>query len=188
MKKSITAVKLISLFMFNWIVFSIQNPYLLTVLFFVLLILLYIAKAEIKKRIFAILPVAVAIIIFQIIFYLWAPFTQRLLFGFIAAIKIVLVSLSVLTFLSYTSLFSLIKLFDFLPQDILLILMITAYLIPSIFIEAEKIRIVQKSRNIKASSFSSLPAIIIPLLHRVFQRAETISLTILARGYKSKII
>ncbi|HEX8965359.1 MAG TPA: energy-coupling factor transporter transmembrane component T [Patescibacteria group bacterium] len=186
MKKSITAVKLVTLLVFNWIVFSIRNPLILSILFIILLLLLYFAKAQIKKRLLAIIPIGIAIIIFQLIFYIWAPFTERFLFGFIAAAKIIIISLSVLTFLSYTSLFALIKLFDFLPEDIMLILMITAYLIPTILSEAEKIQIVQKSRNIKTNSFSSLAAIIIPLLHRVFQRAETISLTILARGYKSE--
>lgn len=188
MKKTITVTKLILLFIFNWIVFSIQNSYILLALFVALVILLHIAKAPIKKRLFAIIPVGITIIIFEIIFYTSVSLQERFLYGFIAGIKIILISLSVLTFLSYTSLFALIKLFDFLPQDTLLILLITAYLIPTIFSEAEKINIVQKSRNIKTNSFSSLPAIVVPLLHRVFQRAETISLTILSRGYQSEKI
>jgi energy-coupling factor transporter transmembrane protein EcfT len=100
--------------------------------------------------------------------------------------RIILISLSVLLFLSKTSLYELTRAFDFLPKRWLLLLIMTCYFIPAILSESEKISIIQKSRGLKMSSlsfFSNLAALIIPLLHRIFKRAETLSLAMVSRGY-----
>jgi len=61
-------------------------------------------------------------------------------------------------------------------------LTMTFYFIPIIFQESEQIILVQKSRGLKTFSWNIAP-LIIPLLHRVFLRAELLALTIISRGY-----
>lgn len=186
MKKGITILKLFSLFVFNASVFFIHNPFILTVFFTLIIILLLPTKYLVVKRLKAIIPIGIMILISQLIFYSSVPINQRLLFGYLSAMKILLVSLSVLLFLSSTSLIELVRVFDFLPKDWLLLFMITCYLIPCLLNESEKIRIVQKSRNAQMQNWNfiaNLGSLIIPLLHRVFQRAEILSLAIVSRGY-----
>jgi len=63
----------------------------------------------------------------------------------------------------------------------------TCYFIPGVLIEGDKIKAVQKSRGMNINNIqiiNNLASIIIPLLHRIFQRAETLALNILARGYE----
>jgi energy-coupling factor transporter transmembrane protein EcfT len=187
MKKITTSLQLISLLAFNSLVFFIQNPIVLSVLLVLFVLILIPTKYSATERLKTLAPIGIMIIIFQLVFYTSLPWSQRFFFGYIAALKITLVSLSVLLFLSVTSLLDLAYLFDFLPKQWLLLVIMTGYLIPSILNDSVNIKMVQQSRGLKTNKLnilSSVAALIIPLLHRVFQRAETLSLTIIARGYE----
>lgn len=190
MKKILTLVKIIFLLLFNSLVFFFQEPLILTLLFFLFIFILIPLKYLVLERLKIIIPIGIMIILFQLIFNTSIPLDQRFLFGYIASMKIILISLSVFLFLSFTSLFELIQLFNFLPKTWLLLLTLTFYFIQSILNETEKIKAAQKSRGLRINSWNifinllNLSALIVPLLHRIFQRAETLSLTIVSRGFE----
>lgn len=187
MKKIISLSKLITLLLFNATVLFLKNPLLVTILLIIMISILLVTRNPVKERLQTILPIAIFILLFQLIFNYSIPIEQRFLFGYISAVRIALISLSVLLFLSFTSLLEIVDLFRFLPKSWLLLLMITCYMIPAILNEADKIKLVQHSRAATLKNryfFMNITAIIIPLLHRVFQRAEILSLTIVSRGYE----
>ncbi len=179
--------KLLSLFIFNSLVIFFPNPIWLSLIFIVVLGLLIRLKSPLRNRLKTILIIALMIVIFQLIFNSAIPLSQRLLFGYVSALRITLISLSVLLFLSITSLVAIMDIFSFLPRNWQLLLLLTLYMIPAILSEADKIKIVQYSRGATLRNrnyFSNLAAILLPLLHRVFQRAEILSFTIVSRGYE----
>ena len=183
MKKIITIFKIISLIFFSSVIFYIKNEIILTVLFILLLIILRIVptKRPILERLKLLIPIGLLIFLFQIVFNQSLTLPERFLFGYLVFLRIVLVSLLVLLFTSLTSPKEIVSAFSFLPQQFQLLLMITFYLIPLIFDEWEKILLVQKSRGLGKGNF--IP-VLIPLLHRIFQRAETLALTVVSRGYE----
>lgn len=190
MKKFWSFCKLLALFIFNSVIIFFQYPILLTVILLIMLVLLYALKSPLKKRLKTILPIAFIIIIFQLIFNNALPVDLRLMLGYVSALKITLISLSVLLFLSFVSLVAIVDLFSFLPRSWLLLLLLTFYMIPSILNESDKIKIVQYSRGATLRNrnyLSNLAAILLPLLHRVFQRAEILSYTIVSRGYDENV-
>jgi energy-coupling factor transporter transmembrane protein EcfT len=170
----------------NFFVFSTKNPFLLTGLFLLMALILIPTKYSVVSRLKAIIPICVIILLSQIVFYPSVSFGQRFLFGYIASMRIVIISLSVFVFLATTALSEIVSVFRFLPKDWLLLLMITCYLIPTTLTEAENIRMVQKSRMVYKNPWNviqNIAALFVPLLHRVFKRAELISLTVISRGY-----
>ena len=186
MKKISTVVKILFLLMINFFVFSTRNPFVLTGLFLLMVLILIPTKYSVVSRLKAIIPICIIILLSQIIFYPSVPLGQRFLFGFIASMRIIIVSLSVFVFLARTALSEIISVFRFLPKDWLLLLLITCYLIPTTLTEVEHIRLAQKSRTVYKNPWNviqNLAALFVPLLHRVFKRAEVISLTVVSRGY-----
>lgn len=187
MKKIITFIKLLALLLFNFIIFQINNPPELTIILAIFLALLFPLNPSLVKRLQTILPVAIMIILFQLLFNSSVTVHERFFLGYIAAIRLITISLSVLLFLTLTSMSEIVRLFSFLPRNAVLVIMMTCYFIPGVLNESEKIKAVQKSRGMKSNNIhiiTNLASLLIPLLHRVFQRAETLSMTILSRGYE----
>jgi energy-coupling factor transporter transmembrane protein EcfT len=186
MKKCVTVLKIILLLFINFFVFSTRNTFLLTGLFLLMVLILIPTKYSVVSRLKAIIPICIIILLSQIIFYSSVPLGQRFLFGYIASMRIIIVSLSVFVFLAITALSEIVSIFRFLPKDWLLLLLITCYLIPTTLSEVENIRLVQKSRVVYKNPWhviQNIAALFVPLLHRVFKRAEVISLTIVSREY-----
>jgi energy-coupling factor transporter transmembrane protein EcfT len=187
MKKSITILKLLLLLLVNFFVFTTRNPFVFTGLFLLMILILVPTKYSLLSRLKAIIPICIIILLSQIIFFPDGSLETRFLFGYIAAIRIVVISLSVFVFLAITPLSEIVSIFSFLPKDWLLMLLITCYLIPATLTEAEHIRLVQKSRTVYKNRWNviqNVAALFVPLLHRIFKRAEIISLTIVSRGYR----
>jgi energy-coupling factor transporter transmembrane protein EcfT len=187
MKKTITIAKILGLLLFNYLIFLIENPFLLTGILLLFILMSLPTQYPFMKRLKNILPVALMIIVFQILFNSSVPIQMRVFLGYIAATRLIAISLSVLLFLTITSVTELLQVFNFLPKNVLLLILMTCYFIPGVLTEGEKIKAVQKSRGMNINNvniINNLASIIVPLLHRVFQRAETLSLTILSRGYE----
>lgn len=187
MKKSFAILKIILLLTVNFFVFVTKNPFVLTALFLVISILLIPTKYSLLKRLKVILPVCLIILLSQIVFNSTVNLEQRFLFGLIASMRIIIISLSVFVFLATTPLSELVAVFSFLPKNWLLLLTITCYLIPATITEAEHIQMVQKSRTVYKSKWNviqNIAALFVPLLHRIFKRAEVISLTIVSRSFE----
>lgn len=183
--KTITAVKIIFLFIFNAVIFTVANAFLLSAILFILLLLGLKMKYKLYNRLKTIIPVGLFIILFQIIFNNSLQFSERLLIGCIAAIRLISISLSVLLFLTYTSLLELSRLFSFLPGNSRLLFTLTCYFIPRVFDESDMISAVQKSRGAQINNWNitqNLASLIVPLIHRVFIRSEAISLSMITRG------
>lgn len=185
MKNFFACLKIIFLIAFSILILNIKNYLFLTGLLFVLLIFLSLTPARklIFSRLKILLPVAIMIFVLQIIFNQSQSFIWRIGFAYFVFIRITIVSLAVLFFVTVVSTSEIILAFWFLPQNIKLVLTMTFYFIPAIFKEAEQIILVQKSRGLKTFIWNITP-LIIPLLHRIFLRAETLSLTIISRGYE----
>jgi len=187
MKKISTFFKILGVLLFNFFIFQVSNPFLLTIILALFVGLLLPLNPLLVKRLKTIIPVAIMIILFQLLFNSSVGIDMRFSLGYLAAIRIIIISLSVLLFLTITSMSEIVRLFSFLPKNAVLLIMMTCYFIPGILNESEKIKAVQKSRGMTTNNFhiiTSLASLLVPLLHRVFQRAETLSLTLLARGYE----
>jgi hypothetical protein len=126
MKKWIIILKLILLLSVNIFVFVNRNPFVLSGLFLFVAIIIIPTKYSLLSRLKAILPICVIILLSQIIFYSNVSYGERVLFGYISALKIIIISLSVFVFLATTSLSEIVSIFIFLPKDWLLFLLITS--------------------------------------------------------------
>jgi len=184
MKKIFAILKIALLLIINFFVFLTKNPFLLTGLFLIIAAILIPTKYSLLKRLKVILPICLIILLSQTIFNSTVNLEQRLLFGYIASLRIIIVSLSVFVFLATTPLSEIVSVFNFLPKNWLLLLTITCYLIPATLTESEHINMVQKSRIVYKNKWNvvqNVASIYVPLLHRIFKRAEVISLTIVSR-------
>lgn len=177
--------KFISLILFSFVILHLKDSFLLSAIFLLLLVSLKIipAKRPVEGRLKILLPVGFFIILIQLLFHQSSNMVTRLIFGYTVFIRLMIISLSVLFFMSVTSASEIITTLAFLPKKIRLVLTMTFYFIPAILDESDRISVVQKSRGLRSGLSSILP-LVIPLLHRVFQRAETLSLTIVSRGYE----
>lgn len=187
MKKIETISKLAALVIFNFTIFYVTSPLLLTGILILFIIAGLFSSYPFINRLKAITPVAAMIILFQLLFNYTVPIDTRLILGYSAAIRLLAISLSVLFFLSITSITELVQLFSFLPKNVLLLIIMTSYFIPGIVHESGKIKAAQKSRGMNINNvriITNLASLIVPLIHRVLQRAEILSLAIVSRGYE----
>src|SRR6266700_488648 len=152
MKKITTIAKLLGLFLLNNLVFFIGNPFLLTGILLLFILATLPTHYPFSKRLKTILPVAILIMLFQLFFNTSMPILSRILLGYIAAARLVEISLSVLLFLTITSITELMQIFSFLPRNALLVIMMTWYFIPGVLRESEKINAVQKSRGMNINN------------------------------------
>jgi len=184
MNKINTGFKFFLLIALSSIVLAFKNYLFLTsVLLAVLFISPFInVKNKLFSRLKLLIPTSILIFVFQILFNQSPTFLDKLAFSYLVFSKILIISVLVLYFVATTSLSSIISFLSFLPEDIKLMLTMTFYFIPLIFDEAKYISLVQKSRGLRNSSFNIAP-LIVPLLHRVFVRAQALSLAIVSRGY-----
>jgi len=170
------------LLFFNFLLIKSRNLFFLaslTIVFYGFSFLLESAKVIIK-RLGLFLLIGFSIFIFQLFFNKSVLFQDRLFFSLISFFKIATISQIVFITVKIISPSEIINAFDFLSSSTKLLLGLTFYFIPLLTNELKTINLVQKSRGAKASLFSLL----IPLLHRVFQRSETLTFTILSRGFK----
>ncbi|PIY71206.1 hypothetical protein COY88_01640 [Candidatus Roizmanbacteria bacterium CG_4_10_14_0_8_um_filter_35_28] len=184
MKIFFASLKIIFLLVFTIAILNIKKYLFLTRLLFILFIFLWLtpSKKLVFRRLKILLPIALMIFVLQIFFNQSQSFIWRIEFAYSVFIRIAIVSLIVLFFMTVVSTSEIIIAFWFLPKNIKLLLTMTFYFIPIIFQESEQIILVQKSRGLKTFSWNIAP-LIIPLLHRVFLRAELLALTIISRGY-----
>lgn len=125
------------------------------------------------KRVQVFFFIGASIILFQLIFA--SPLNFRTILQISTISEIIFVSLK------WISPSEIISAFSFLPPAVIVLFSMTFYFIPLLTAEQNTIRLVQRSRGTKNSPL----AFLLPLLHRIFQRAETVSLTILSRGFKN---
>lgn len=186
MKKVLILIKNILIILFSFFILYLKNLIILLVLFFLLLFSnsIIISKKQLIKRLIPLVTIGCFIIIFQMLFNWSIPFSQRLMAGTISFLKISVISLLIFFWIAITSPAEIISSLFFLPNNLKLLLTMTFYFIPSIILETQQISVVQKSRGLKTFLFNPFP-LIIPLLHRVMKRAETLSLTIASRGYEN---
>ncbi len=167
--------------------FFLTSFNLILLLSALILLLIAISSTRSRKKIYprlkALIPAGILIFVLQIAFSPGVPLNDKLLFSLTVFSKLTVVSLLVLYFVSTTSPANIVSSFFFLNEDMRLMLTMTFYFIPLILDEASQIMAVQKSRGLKSFSWNLMP-LIVPLLHRVFTRAQALSLTIISRGYR----
>lgn len=140
-----------------------------------------------KKRLQLILTTAVLLVLFHLLFNNHLSLLERLSLGLTAGLRIAALSMCVFVYMSITSLSEILSLFSFLPNVYRLLVTITFSSIPTIFAEADRISYVQKSRGLKSSPLHPFPytlALILPVLHAMFQRAQQLTMSIVSRGYE----
>ena len=185
MKRIIPIIKITFLIVSTLTILSLKNYLVLTgILFFLLLAFMLISpKLSVFNRLKMFIPLGFFILILQIVFNQ----RQSLFYGFLSTyiiwVRLVTISLVIFYFMAITSPLEIILAFWFFPQKIKLLLTMTFYFIPIIFQESEQIILIQKSRGLK-NFFWNITPLIIPLLHRVFIRAELLALTIISRSYQ----
>ena len=183
MNKEITLIKIIFLIVLSFIILNLKNPYILTLIFFVLFFIFQFLKEKNKlnHRLIALMPIIIITFLLQLVFNKQLSLMSKIVFSYLVFSKVAVISTLVLLFVTTTSPSDIILTFWFFPDYLKLILTMTFYFIPVIFDEAKHIAIVQKSRGLKTFFLNPFP-LIVPLLHRVMKRAEALSLTIASRG------
>ncbi|OGG03700.1 hypothetical protein A2W14_03975 [Candidatus Gottesmanbacteria bacterium RBG_16_37_8] len=179
----ITAVIIIS----SILAVSRNLLFILSILLILSLWVLFISGlSKLKVRLYPLLFIALAIIIFNLLFNSAIDLSSRLVNGITTSLKIMAISLMVFLYTEVTAPSQIIKGLFFLPYNLRLALTMTFSLIPILLDEIKIIKIIQQSRGYKKKLFNpihNILPVVIPLLHRTFIRAEQISLTIYSRGY-----
>ena len=173
----------------NIFVINIRNVAFLLIIgaFIYSISLIFNLHQEIIRRIRLFLFLGIFILLFQLAFNHVGTVLQRLTLGLSVILEIAIISESVFVVMKIISPAEIVKSLNFLPKSIQILLSMTFYFIPLLMKEYEYIRLVQRSRGLGSTLISRLFSavyIIIPLLHRVFQRSETITYTILSRGFE----
>jgi energy-coupling factor transporter transmembrane protein EcfT len=185
MKEFPALVKIILLIGLSSLILTSFNMELMIVVLAVLIVAISFTKS--RKKIFprlkALFPAGLLIFLLQLSFSPGVPLNDKLLFSFTVFSKLVVVSLMVLYFVSTTSPVRIVSAFFFLSENMRLMLTMTFYFIPIILDEAGRITVIQKSRGLKSFSWNIMP-LVVPLLHRVFARAQALSLTLVSRGFE----
>lgn len=182
-----TLLKIIIFLIINYVIFTVSGISQLILLLAGFTAGGLFSTNNLKKRLKIIFPLAIFVLIFHLIFNTSTDLSGRFYLGFSAGIRLVLISISVLIFLSYTSFYELIRLFSFLPKNIVLMLSLTAYFIPRVLSDSDTITSVQKSRGMQYRSWNILKTfapLIVPLMNRMFVRSEILTKSIISRGYQ----
>lgn len=187
LQKIFTVLKLILLISTSTLVLRIQNWELTLVACIAIISFAFVLQAKRfpHERILPLIFIALLIIIFQVLFNTTEPYIVRIALGAIAAAKITSVSLLVFLFTASTSINSIMFLCNIFPRNLRLILTITFGIIPAVMEETRNIKLIQSARGLHTKSFNpykSFLPIIIPVLHRSFQRAERIAILLETRG------
>lgn len=138
------------------------------------------------RRMRTFLFIGLSIILFQVLLNTSQSLINRLISGIRTTLQLALMSEIVFITLKYISPARIVSALYFLPQKILLLFTMTFAFIPILLSEQRSIQIAQSSRGTGTSFKSRLIApiaLIVPLIHRIFQRAEAISYSLLARGF-----
>lgn len=144
------------------------------------------SKNIIKQRIRTYIIIGISILIIQIFLNTGIPFTERLSSAFQAFLHLTILSQIVFLGMKYISPSEIVSGFFFLPPSITLLLSMTFYFVPLLSQEYLNIQSLQKVRGsgttIRSRIFIPFSSLI-PLFHRLFQRSETLSFSMLSRGY-----
>lgn len=157
----------------------------ITLLFFFYILLLPI-RDQVIKRMNKIIPLGVIIVCIQIITNPSPHIYDRISYGIFVFARILFASMLIFSIMSTTSASEIMKALSFAPQTIQLLLTLLFYFIPIVFDESDKITLAQLSRGANSKSLLHLPSLLVPLLNRVFQRSQTLSLALISRGYEKK--
>ena len=160
-------IKLIALVLLSSWLILVSDARLLAVIFAVNLLLIYFSprRAELVSRLRFLAILVGLVFLLQII--------ARQPVSLVPGLKVGALSLLVLTYPSLSSVSEISHSFRFLGPKNQLLLTLTLNLIPIILKEAQNIVLIQSSRGRR--SINPLP-IIVPLLHRTFQRAQQLAL------------
>lgn len=178
------------LFISNFFIIKEHNIYLLLFIFTgIILISLYLnCSQKLLKRFKVFVILGIFILFFQLLFNQTGLVIERILLAFRVILQLIVISESIFLVMKLVSPLEIVKSFNFLPKFIQILLSMTFYFIPQLMKEYETVKLVQTARGLGQTIFSRLLSpiyIIIPLMHRVFQRTETITYTVLSRGYEN---
>lgn len=145
------------------------------------------SKREVIRRLRTFVFIGFSLLLFQMLFHKSVPIVARLVFALRSTLQIASMSQIVFLMMQYISPSALIRSLGFLPRIWQLLLTMTFAFIPVLVQEHAIIQIAQQSRGLGLTWRSRLIAPIasyVPLIHRILQRSETISLTMVARGFE----
>lgn len=131
--------------------------------------------------------IGISILLFQMLFNTYIPMDQRIRISFRTFLQLASISQVVFVLMKYMSPAEMISALHFLPQSFRLLLSMTFYFIPLFVNELSIIQLIQKSRglgNTLRSRISAPFAVLVPILHRMLERSDTISYTMLSRGFR----
>ena len=137
-----------------------------------------------------ILFICIFVVILQTFTYLPISFSMEgFFFGIIISLRLLILFLSVFTFMSTTSSKQLFETFDFLPYNLALMLALAFRLLPLIKNEIAMIMNAQKSRGLNFWSlniFKTYFPILVPLFGKTLEGSNHLALAMESRGFKGK--
>lgn len=189
MKKLRTLLILLVIIGINVAVLSLKDTVFIVATFFMIgsISMIITSPSQTVNHIQFFVWIALSIFIFQTIFVRNVNLETTVLLTVRIALQLFIVSEVVRTGIRYISPVSLMSFFAFLPKNIRLLIAMTFYFIPLTMKEYEIIKQIQVSRGLGKSirsKYIAPIAFIIPLLHRVFQRSEGVTNSIIARGWR----
>lgn len=180
----------LALFVLNYFLITVHYLLFLLTVFIGLIFVSYFINSyrESIKRIQAFAILGILIFIFQLIFNHTELIIEKIFLSLRVVFQLAAISESVFIVMKLVSPLEIVKSLNFLPKTLQILLSMTFYFIPMLMKEYETIRAIQSVRGLGLTLFSRVffPIfVVIPLLHRVFQRTETITYTVLSRGYEN---
>jgi len=191
MKKFNTLFILLVILGINVAALAIKDLFLVVLLFLGVCILsmTLTSPRQTVGRLKIFIGIALSILLFQLVFVRSMSFAQIIVQTVRVAMQLFIVSEVVRVGIQYISPAALISLFSFLPKQFQLLIAMTFYFIPLSMEEYGIIKHAQISRGLGNSIKGKMIApfaFVIPLLHRVFQRSEIMTYSILSRGWKEE--
>jgi len=185
-------LKLLLLIIFSTCTLFITNLFYMSIVFLgvVLGILLLKIQSKLFEWIKPILMICVFIVLIQTFTYTPIAFSiEGLLFGITISLRLLSLLLVVFVFVSTTPPKELLEAFDFLPNEIALMLMLAFRLLPLVKREIVSIVNAQKARGLNFKSLNLLKTyfpILVPLFARTLEGSNRMALAMESRGFKGK--
>jgi energy-coupling factor transport system permease protein len=178
-----TRIKLGLVFLISNILLFYKEALYLNMIFFLLILCYIFVKQKFSIYISWLNPLFIAAII---IFIIQLLTKEGLILSLLSSLRILSLSSLIFLLIHTTQLSLIIKALSFFPPQISYVLSLSLGMIPQLTKEVKQIAIAQQARGHKINwnIFKSYLPILLPLFTKSFIRAEQISISMQARGFK----
>lgn len=185
-------IKLLFLVIISTCILFIKDLLSISLIFIAIIISIFLLKihSRLSEWVKPISIICFFIIVLDTFTYIPLKFSlEGLFFGITISLRLFVVLSVVFIFMSTTSVKELSESFNFLPNELALIVMLAFRLLPLVKDETIKIINVQKSRGLNFKSlnfFRTYFPVMIPLFSKMLERSNRLALAMESRGFEGK--